>query len=100
MHFAGQWSITGSTVTQACWWNGTKGDSVTATKARAGAEATVARFAGACPPIGYVESIRLSPNIVLPLTGGVDEARVTAAVRYSLASNIAESARVIPWPNY
>jgi hypothetical protein len=101
-HLAGSWSISGSTVSQACWWDGVKGTTETETKQRDGAAGDAFRMGGDCPQPGYSASLTLPITTTLPMTGILDEVRVTggATPRYSLASDIAPINRVVPWPTY
>lgn len=88
---SGQWSVSGSTCTQACWLNGDKGQSVTATKARGGVDGLIATVGGTCPLPGYQ---------AVPIIGVVDEVRVTAALRRSLAGDIDPIDITLPWATY
>lgn len=109
LHIAGQWSVAGAL---GCWWAGEGGaivDSLSPGTAgrpvQAGAYLVVG---GSCPP---PQALNM-PWTIKPLVGRMDELRITAAQRYSLAGTgpapllltvteaITAAQRAIPFASY
>ena len=104
IHFAAQFGPTGQR--NAAWWDGVGSQTTSTLTAPANGVAlrsgAVLRLGGS---VTLPANTGLSSARLCPLSGAVDELRITAADRYSYAdatttSAISAALRSIPWPNY
>lgn len=97
----------GSDFMHGAWWDGQPGaNGNSAALASRISGVSVLRIGGSVPTVEYLDGYSRDTTVV-PFSGLTDEARITAAVRYSASlsapntqSGIALASRVIPWPNY
>ena len=105
VHLATSRMISGASALQAVWLDGDPGENNVQATGFVAANPGKVRLGGAIPRIEYlVQGVR--DVTIIPFAGTMDEARGTAASRYSAyvgattPTAIPLAARVIPWPNY